>query len=193
MKKNIFIFACAMMLVVVTGWLIYSRQSANADKTAASIGIGIGSPSPKTGELALQDVSSLMGSSSFVRAPAENPEDIRTLEGGLKILDVVVGTGEEAKKGMTIAVLYTGTLEDGTIFDRVIDHLKPFQFELGTGRVIKGWDVGIVGMRVGGKRKLAIPPAMAYGAEGAGDVIPPNTPIYFEVELLAVQSAAGSR
>ncbi|MEK7637921.1 MAG: FKBP-type peptidyl-prolyl cis-trans isomerase [Patescibacteria group bacterium] len=104
----------------------------------------------------------------------------------MRIQDTVVGAGEEAKTGMAVAVHYTGTLEDGTKFDSSLDRGKPFQFLLGGGMVIKGWDVGIAGMRVGGKRKLAIPPAMGYGAQGSGTAIPPNAALYFDIELLAV-------
>jgi FKBP-type peptidyl-prolyl cis-trans isomerase len=89
---------------------------------------------------------------------------------------------------MGISVHYTGTLEDGTKFDSSLDRGQPFQFILGTGMVIKGWDVGIVGMKVGGKRRLAIPPAMGYGEKGAGSSIPPNAALYFDVELLAVEA-----
>jgi len=101
--------------------------------------------------------------------------------------DLEVGTGREAARGQTVQVHYTGWLVDGTKFDSSKDRGQPFQFRLGAGRVIKGWDKGVAGMKEGGKRKLTIPPEMGYGATGAGRVIPPNATLVFEVELLYVQ------
>ncbi len=109
---------------------------------------------------------------------------------GLQITDVVVGTGPEARSGQTVAVHYTGTLPDGTIFDSSKDRGQPFSFTLGTGQVIKGWDQGIVGMKVGGTRTLIIPPALGYGDRGTGP-IPPNATLHFEVELLAIVDNKG--
>ena len=109
------------------------------------------------------------------------------MENGLQVQDLKVGTGPEAKTGFAVAVNYLGTLENGTKFDSSYDRGQPFQFVLGAGQVIKGWDIGVVGMKVGGKRKLVIPPALAYGEKGIGP-IPPNSTLVFEVELLAVQA-----
>jgi len=105
----------------------------------------------------------------------------------LKIEDVVVGTGDEAKKGKTVSVHYTGWLTDGKKFDSSKDRGQPFSFPLGGGHVIRGWDDGVAGMKVGGKRKLTIPPDLGYGARGAGGAIPPNATLIFEVELLGVR------
>jgi FKBP-type peptidyl-prolyl cis-trans isomerase FkpA len=105
----------------------------------------------------------------------------------LKIEDEVVGTGPEIKPGQTAVVDYTGWLTDGTKFDSSKDHGKPFPFKLGAGEVIKGWDQGVQGMHVGGKRKLTIPPQLGYGSQGAGGVIPPNATLVFEVELLDIK------
>jgi len=105
---------------------------------------------------------------------------------GLKIEDSVVGTGEEAVAGKTVEVHYTGTLEDGTKFDSSHDRRKPFSFKLGAGMVIKGWDEGVAGMKVGGKRKLVIPYGLAYGERGHPPVIPPKSELTFDVELLRV-------
>ena len=104
-----------------------------------------------------------------------------------KIEDVTVGDGPEAKAGQTVAVHYVGTLEDGTKFDSSRDRGQPFRFPLGAGRVIQGWDYGVEGMRVGGVRKLTIPPEEGYGARGTpGGPIPPNATLLFEVELIDV-------
>jgi FKBP-type peptidyl-prolyl cis-trans isomerase FkpA len=106
---------------------------------------------------------------------------------GLKFTDDQVGTGTEAQKGKTVSVHYTGWLLDGTKFDSSRDRNQPFSFPLGQGQVIKGWDEGVTGMKVGGKRTLVIPPDLGYGARGAGGVIPPNATLKFEVELLDVK------
>lgn len=105
----------------------------------------------------------------------------------LKIEDLIVGTGAEAVTGKVISVHYTGTLTDGTKFDSSKDRGEPFEFTLGAGQVIQGWDKGFAGMKIGGKRKLTIPSEMGYGAQGAGGVIPPNATLIFEVELLGVK------
>jgi FKBP-type peptidyl-prolyl cis-trans isomerase FkpA len=109
-----------------------------------------------------------------------------TTSSGLQYQDLKIGTGAEAKPGDTVSVHYTGWLEDGTKFDSSVDRNVPFEFQLGAGMVIKGWDEGVVGMKVGGKRVLLIPSDLAYGASGAGGVIPPNATLKFEVELLAI-------
>ena len=109
-----------------------------------------------------------------------------TTPSGLKYEDVKVGTGDAAETGKTVSVHYTGWLTNGTKFDSSKDRGQPFEFPLGGGRVIKGWDEGVKGMKVGGVRKLTIPPELGYGARGAGGAIPPNATLVFEVELLKV-------
>jgi FKBP-type peptidyl-prolyl cis-trans isomerase FkpA len=106
---------------------------------------------------------------------------------GLKIEDIKVGDGAEATSGKTVEVHYTGWLLDGKEFDSSVPSGRPFSFKLGAQSVIKGWDEGIKGMKVHGKRKLTIPPEMAYGAQGAGSAIPPNATLKFDVELLSVK------
>ncbi|MCL4398156.1 FKBP-type peptidyl-prolyl cis-trans isomerase [Patescibacteria group bacterium] len=102
----------------------------------------------------------------------------------MKIEDLTVGTGSAAENGDTVTVNYTGTLTDGKKFDSSYDRHEPFKFKLGAGEVIRGWDQGILGMKVGGKRRLTIPPELGYGSRGAGAAIPPNSTLIFEVELL---------
>jgi len=110
-----------------------------------------------------------------------------TTDSGLKYQDLKEGTGDAAKKGDTVEVHYTGWLKDGTKFDSSKNPGRdPFEFELGAGKVIKGWDEGVAGMKVGGKRKLIIPPDLGYGKRGAGRVIPPDAELTFEVELLKI-------
>jgi FKBP-type peptidyl-prolyl cis-trans isomerase FkpA len=111
---------------------------------------------------------------------------IVTTDSGLKYEDLAVGEGAEAVAGKSVSVHYTGWLTDGQKFDSSHDRNDPFAFVLGGGMVIKGWDEGVQGMKVGGKRKLTIPPQLGYGVRGAGGVIPPNATLVFEVELLEV-------
>ncbi len=122
--------------------------------------------------------------SSLLGGAIETQPSRRTAS-GLIITDLLVGDGEEATAGQNISVNYRGTLEEGKEFDSSYGR-APFTFPLGAGRVIKGWDEGVVGMKVGGKRKLVIPPELGYGQRGAGRAIPPNATLIFEVELLEI-------
>jgi FKBP-type peptidyl-prolyl cis-trans isomerase len=110
-----------------------------------------------------------------------------TTPSGLKYWDLKVGTGEEAVKGKTVRVHYTGWLTNGKKFDSSLDRGQPYPFRIGAGDVIKGWEEGVAGMKVGGKRKLEIPPALAYGERGFPGVIPANATLIFEIELLGVK------
>lgn len=116
----------------------------------------------------------------------EPSENVVTTDSGLKYVDLVEGTGATPQAGQTVVVHYTGTLEDGTKFDSSRDRNRPFSFRLGAGQVIRGWDEGISTMKVGGQRRLIIPPDLGYGARGAGGVIPPNATLIFDVELLRI-------
>jgi FKBP-type peptidyl-prolyl cis-trans isomerase len=109
-----------------------------------------------------------------------------TTNTGLKYIDEVVGTGESPSPGRMVRVHYTGWLENGTKFDSSVDRGQPFEFPIGAGRVIKGWDEGVMTMKVGGKRKLIVPPNLGYGSRGVGP-IPPNSTLIFEVELLGMR------
>ncbi len=115
-----------------------------------------------------------------VAAPAPKAEATLVKE------DVVVGTGAEAKKGSAVSVHYTGKLEDGTVFDSSVERGQPFTFIIGEGKVIRGWDEGVVGMKVGGKRKLVVPPHLGYGEAGSPPKIPGGATLHFDIELLHV-------
>lgn len=117
---------------------------------------------------------------------AEKAKKTVTTPSGLKYTDIVIGKGASPKAGKQVTVHYTGTLENGTKFDSSIDRNEPFTFIIGVGQVIQGWDEGVMSMKVGGKRKLIIPPKLGYGERGAGGVIPPNATLLFDVELISV-------
>jgi peptidylprolyl isomerase len=117
----------------------------------------------------------------------DNAENQVTNPSGLKYVEIVEGTGDSPKKGQTVTVHYTGTLESGAKFDSSRDRNDPFEFQIGTGQVIKGWDEGLSTMKVGGRRKLIIPADLGYGARGAGGAIPPNATLIFDVELLKIK------
>jgi hypothetical protein len=196
MIKNVFIVGFLLLLCGATGWLIVDRTRANSRTGAASMGIALDTatptPTPSVGDYAMQDVKNIVNPGAADGAAGGG--ETRTLEGGLQVRDSVVGTGQEAVAGMAVAVHYTGKLQNGTVFDSSLQREQPFEFILGGGMVIKGWDIGIAGMRVGGKRTLIIPPDLAYGAQGAGDgVIPPNATLVFDVELMAAQSVKNSQ
>lgn len=120
------------------------------------------------------------------RGPATTVAEVATAS-GLKYIDTVEGTGATPQRGQRVSVHYTGTLENGTKFDSSVDRGQPFEFRLGEGAVIKGWDEGLASMKVGGKRKLIIPPALGYGPRGSPPNIPPNSILLFDVELMSVR------
>lgn len=166
--KTVFAFTLLAIFFGVTAFIFY-RKTNSADLS----------------KLGLSPTTSVTPSPTPTPTPEKN--NIIQMENGLKIEDLKVGTGPEAKTGYAVAVNYLGTLENGTKFDSSYDRNEPFQFLLGAGQVIQGWDIGVAGMKVGGKRKLTIPPNLAYGERGVGP-IPPNATLVFEVELLAVQA-----
>jgi|SRR5471030_764895 FKBP-type peptidyl-prolyl cis-trans isomerase len=132
-------------------------------------------------------VSALFAQSGGTSAPTKVTGKGTTTTSGLEYWDIKVGTGPTAEKGQTVKVHYTGFLTTGKKFDSSVDRGEPFTFSLGEGQVIKGWDEGVAGMKVGGKRQLRIPQELGYGAQGAGGVIPPNATLIFDVELLGVR------
>jgi FKBP-type peptidyl-prolyl cis-trans isomerase len=123
---------------------------------------------------------------SAAPAPKDEKKGEVTTKSGLKYQDLKVGEGPEAEKGDLVTVHYTGTLTDGKKFDSSVDRSQPFTFPLGAGKVIKGWDEGVAGMKVGGKRKLIIPYELAYGEDGRPPVIPAKATLIFEVEMLKI-------
>ncbi len=136
-------------------------------------------------------IAALIAVLSGCRTTTIYPGEKTTMEthstaSGLSYIDMVEGTGEQPNVGDRVTVHYTGYLTDGRKFDSSVDRGKPFEFVLGVGQVIKGWDEGVASMKVGGKRKLIIPPLLGYGQRGAGGVIPPDAQLIFDVELLKV-------
>jgi peptidylprolyl isomerase len=136
-------------------------------------------------------VPTLLGAGAAAPASAQTPGKTMTTASGLKITDTQDGTGASPKPGQTCVMHYTGWLyvngAKGQKFDSSVDRGQPFEFRIGVGQVIKGWDEGVATMKVGGKRTLIIPPELGYGARGAGGVIPPNATLIFDVELLGVK------
>ena len=135
--------------------------------------------------------AAIVAAPTFDRATAQTAGRPVTTSSGLQIIDTVVGTGASPQTGQTLAMHYTGWLyengQKGRKFDSSVDRGQPFEFPIGTGRVIKGWDEGVASMKVGGKRTLIIPPDLGYGARGAGGVIPPNATLMFDVELISIK------
>jgi FKBP-type peptidyl-prolyl cis-trans isomerase len=134
-----------------------------------------------------QDADKKSDKKSDDKKSAKKESKVVTTASGLKYEDLTVGTGDEAKAGQNVKVHYTGWLTNGKKFDSSVDRGQPFEFRLGAGNVIKGWDEGVAGMKVGGKRKLTIPFDLAYGMAGRPPVIPPSSTLIFDVELLGVK------
>ena len=163
--------ACVLVLVL-------AQISGNKQDIAVAAQFTEATPAP----IELQENNTLIASKKNM-----SEANVVTTPSGLKYTDLKEGTGATPKKGQTVKVHYTGTLEDGTKFDSSRDRGQPFKFKLGVGQVIKGWDEGISTLKVGGRRQLIIPPELGYGARGAGGVIPPNATLNFDVELLGVE------
>jgi FKBP-type peptidyl-prolyl cis-trans isomerase FkpA len=171
------------MIQFVSSKIKFNR-SERVDSKWIAVGVSVGLIVLIVGGVALLQSSS----KKIARATPTPQASSASSSGKLEITDQTVGTGAEAVAGKSITVSYTGTLADGTVFDSTAkDGGKPFTFTLGAGQVIKGWDQGVVGMKVGGVRKLVIPPDLAYGSQGAGSTIPPNATLTFVVTLINVQ------
>jgi peptidylprolyl isomerase len=174
--------ACALFLIVVQ-WVPQPPDAIAAQ--SSKLQPPITNPLPQDQMiLAQQPESPTPGNSSM---ESRSNDNVITTPSGLKYTDLVEGTGATPQRGQTVVVHYTGTLENGTKFDSSRDRNRPFEFTLGIGQVIRGWDEGISTMKVGGRRTLIIPPELGYGSRGAGGVIPPNATLIFDVELLGIK------
>ena len=154
----------------------------------STLGFGLAhaDESPPEGKIEKKEEKKAAKSEKKAAKKAAKEAQVVTTPSGLKYLDEKVGSGPSPAAGKRVTVHYTGTLTDGTKFDSSVDRGQPFQFVIGVGQVIKGWDEGVMSMKVGGKRRLMIPSNLAYGPRSMGGVIPPNADLNFEVELLGV-------
>ena len=172
------LFIVAVVIVVGVAGIFY-LSNPKADNSNVNVSPTI-FPSPT------QTAPTAAPINAIITPTATSGANMITTADGLQMEDEVVGTGPEVKSGDTVTVNYVGTLTDGTKFDSSYDRNQPFTTQIGVGQVIKGWDEGIVGMKVGGKRKLIIPPSLGYGDQAAG-TIPPNSTLIFEVELVSIK------
>ncbi|MDP3954880.1 MAG: FKBP-type peptidyl-prolyl cis-trans isomerase [bacterium] len=181
-NKSLAIIGVLVMIVVALGIYFYSKKSLPqmTDTTTKQT-----ESTPTTSQTTPSDSESVSPTPDVTETPAG--ASVPTIfPNGLKVEDLKVGQGEAVKSGDQISIHYLGTLTNGTKFDSSYDRGQPFETQIGVGQVIQGWDLGVVGMRVNGKRKLTIPPELGYGERGAGAVIPPNATLIFEVELIGI-------
>jgi len=174
MTKTFFIFTVLILFVVITVWFVIQKTK--------EVNVGT-SDVQRTSDVV--NSSENTDTESSDSAPSTEGEPIQ-YDNGLVVQDLVVGTGKTAENGDTLSAHYVGALEDGTVFDESYGRGQPIQFVLGAGQLIKGWELGLVGMKEGGKRQLVIPPELGYGAQGAGTAIPPNATLLFEIELVSI-------
>ena len=169
MTKSVFIFTILVVFVAIAVWFVMQKTKEVSRTTETPTPAVISGLTPEAGD----PVDAAQGK------PVK-------YDNGLIVQDLIVGTGKSAAKGDTLSANYIGTLQDGTKFDSSYDRGQPIQFVLGSGQLIQGWELGLGGMKEGGKRKLTVPPSLGYGAKGAGNVIPPNATLLFEIELVSV-------
>ncbi|MGB7251366.1 MAG: FKBP-type peptidyl-prolyl cis-trans isomerase [Phormidesmis sp.] len=178
---GVVVVCCAVILVAqFTGG---NSEQAIADKAPSRVA---SAPATQTETLVAQGSANDLTMEDTTMGEAAANDDIVTTESGLQYEVIAEGDGATPQPGQRVYVHYVGTLEDGTKFDSSRDRGRPFDFTIGRGQVIKGWDEGVGMMQVGDRRKLIIPPELGYGARGAGGVIPPNATLIFDVELLRI-------
>jgi len=197
-----FLFGIGVFAVaVIIFFAIRNAPSQNAQESGSGAQVNVTSPSSEQAQMPQQPTAITDKGKAIPEGKVLTPDEVqknivmqekpteasKPAPTGLQKEDAVVGTGAEATAGKQVSVQYTGKLTDGTVFDSSYKRNEPFSFTLGSGQVIPGWEQGILGMKVGGKRKLTIPPALAYGPNGVPGAIPPNAVLIFDVELLKVQ------
>jgi len=170
------IFLSVVLMLVCVGVLVFTQISGQKD-TAIS----------NQSSQAQPTTTVTQENNTPIKSNTMSEDKTVTTASGLKYIEIEEGTGETPQVGQTVEVHYTGTLTDGTKFDSSRDRNQTFKFKIGTGQVIKGWDEGVITMKVGGQRKLIIPPELGYGERGAGGVIPPNSTLIFDVQLISAQ------
>lgn len=167
MTQKVLAITILIVFVAIAIWFLMQKNNQNAEVLSSNSPVPTATP-------------------TVTLSPTPEASQQIKYDNGLIVQDVVVGTGKAAANGDTLSAHYVGKLENGQTFDNSYDRGQPIGFVLGAGQLIKGWELGLVGMKEGGKRKLVIPAVLGYGASGAGNLIPPNATLFFEIELVAV-------